>query len=160
MFKGFLLALTVAGLLYAMPCTFAQDTGQNTGSTDQQSAPPGATQGRGHGGRHFDPSRRAERMAKHLNLNADQKAKVQDILTSEQSQMEKVRGDSSLSQQDRRAKMMEIHKTSNEQIRALLNSDQQQKWDEMQKRREQRMKQRRRGNSPGTGAPDSQPQPQ
>jgi Spy/CpxP family protein refolding chaperone len=159
MFKRYLLALTVAGLLYAMPSTFAQNTSQDTSSTDQQSAPAGAQQGRGYGGRHFDPSRRAGMMAKHLNLNADQKSKVQDILTSEQSQMEKLRGDSSLSQQDRRSRMMEIHKTSNDHIRALLNSDQQQKWDQMQQRREQRMKERHGENTVGN-APQSEQQPQ
>ena len=159
MFKRSLFALMVAGLLFVMPYTFAQDTSQDTGSTDQQSAPATAPQHQGRGGRHFDPARRSEMMAKHLNLNADQKTKVQDILTSEQSQMEKVRGDSSLSQQDRRAKMMDIHKTSNDQIRALLNSDQQKKWDEMQQRREQRMQERMGGKAPA-GAPQSDQQPQ
>lgn len=159
MFKRCLFALMVAGLLYAMPYTSAQNTSQDTGSPDQQSAPAGAPQRQGRGGRHFDPARRSEMMAKHLNLNADQQAKVQEILTSEQSQMEKLRGDSSLSQQDRRSQMMDIHKTSNDQIRALLNSDQQKKWDEMQQRREQRMEERHGGKAPG-GAPDAGQQPQ
>ena len=51
--------------------------------------------------------------------------------------MESLHQDTSLSQQDRRTKMMDIHKSSDTQIRALLDSTQQKKWDEMQARREQ-----------------------
>ena len=70
--------------------------------------------------------------------------------------MEKLRSDSSLSQDDRRSKMMDIHKASNDQIRALLNSDQQKKWDEMQSRREQW--QEHRGDGPDSGAKPDSPQ--
>ena len=76
-------------------------------------------------------------LTKRLNLSADQKAKVDGIFKSEQEQMQKIRGDASVSQPDRRAKMMDTHKASNDQIRALLNPDQQKKWDEMQAQREQ-----------------------
>jgi len=57
-------------------------------------------------------------------------------LKSEQSQMESLRSDSS--QDDRRSKMMDLRKASNDQIRALLDSTQQKKWDDMQSRHEQR----------------------
>ena len=53
--------------------------------------------------------------------------------------MESLRQDSSLSQQDRRAKMMDARKSSDTQVRALLDSTQQKKWDEMQAKREQWM---------------------
>src|ERR1700751_5865818 len=153
MFKHCLLALMLAGLLYTVsPAAVAQ----NSGNSDQQSAPEGPPPGgKGQHGR-FDPSKRAEMMAKHLNLNADQQAKVTDILKSEQSQMETLHSDSSLSQQDRRAKMMDIHKTSNDQIRGLLNPDQQKKFDEMQSHREQMMQ----GHHPAgeMAPPDSQQQ--
>ena len=152
MFKHCLLALMLAGLLYMVsPAAVAQNSG-NSEQSAPEGPPPG---GKGQHGR-FDPSKRAEMMAKHLNLNADQQAKVTDILKSEQSQMETLHSDSSLSQQDRRAKMMDIHKTSNDQIRAVLNPDQQKKWDEMQSHREQMMQ----GHHPGgeMAPPDSQPQ--
>ena len=73
-------------------------------------------------------------LTKRLNLTSDQQAKVLDILKSEQSQMESLHSDSSLSQQDRHSKMMDIHKTSDDQIRALLDPDQQKKFDAMQNR--------------------------
>ena len=145
MFKHCLLTLMVVGLMYAVaPSAIAQDAG----SKDQQSAPEGAPE-HGRGGPRFDPARRAEMLSKQLNLSSEQQTKVQDILKSEQSQMEKIHADSSLSQEDRRSKMMDIHKSYNDQIRALLDPGQQKKWDEMQTRREQRMKGHRPGEGPG-----------
>lgn len=145
MFKHCLLALTVAGMLYTVtPAVMAQDAGYG-----QQSQPAGAPPEHGRGGHHFDPEKRSEMMAKHLNLNADQQAKVKDVLSSEQSQMQKLHEDSSMSQEDRRSKMMDLHKTSNDQIRALLNPDQQKKFDEMQAKREQKMENHRHGEAPG-----------
>jgi len=126
----------------------AQDNGEN----QSQSPAPNATapqhwRGRGQ----FDPAKRTEMLTKQLSLTSDQQQKILDTLKSEQSQMESLRSDSSLSQDDRRAKMMDIHKSTNEQVRGLLNSDQQKKWDEMQSRHEQW------GHHQGGQAPPSQP---
>ena len=125
----YLLVLTlfcVAGMVTAS--AVAQDNDAN-----QQSGPP--QHWRGHG--QFDPAKRTEMLTKHLGLTSDQQPKVLDAFKSEQSKMEALRSDSSLSQDDRRAKMMDIHKSTNEQVRALLNPDQQKKWDEMQSQHEQ-----------------------
>jgi hypothetical protein len=46
---------------------------------------------------------------------------------------------------------MEIHKSTDGQIRGLLDADQQKKWDEMQAKREQRM-QNRNGGPPNGGS--------
>jgi hypothetical protein len=73
--------------------------------------------------------------------------------------MESVHQDTSLSQQDRRAKMMEIRKGTDAQIRGLLDSTQQKKWDEMQARREQWMQNRRSG-APDAGSDQPGPPPQ
>jgi periplasmic protein CpxP/Spy len=157
MFKRVLLAVTMASLSYAaVPGAVAQDSGaQSAAPVDQQSAP--AT---GRRGRHFDPAKRAERMAKHLNLSSDQQSKVQQILTAEQSQMQQLRADSSLNQQDRRSKMMDIHQKSNDEIRALLNGNQQQEWDEMQKKRRERMEKHGRRGQPSGEPGESSQQPQ
>jgi protein CpxP len=142
MFKKSLLALTLAGLIYAAPA-MAQDAAQNSAPSQAPAA------GEMHHGRHqMDPARRSERLSKKLNLNADQQAKVQDIFKSEQSQMQSLRSESSLSQQDRRAKMMDIHKSSSDQVRAVLNPDQQKKWDDIQAKREQKWQSRHGGNQP------------
>jgi periplasmic protein CpxP/Spy len=149
MVKHALLALVVAGLLYTVNPAAAQDNG----SAGQQSAPAGGPE---HGHHHFDPAKRTEMLTKQLKLNSDQQAKVLDILKSEQSQMESLHSDTSTSQDDRRSKMMEIHKTSNEQIRTLLDSNQQKKWDAMQSQHEQWQGHHQEGQAPNGGASSPQ----
>jgi periplasmic protein CpxP/Spy len=144
MFKKCLFALLFAGLVYTVSPAVAQESG----SSDQQPAPP-----HGYGRGHMDPAKRTAMLTKQLNLNADQQAKVQDIFKSEQSQMESLRSDSSLSEDDRRAKMMDIHKATNDQVRALLDPDQQKKFDEMQSMRRERMQ----GHQQGGDAPPPPP---
>src|ERR1700690_307770 len=152
MIKHSVLILAAAGLIsIAAPFATAQDNPSN----NQQAAPAQENGGRHHG--HEDPAQRTAELTKKLKLNSDQQTKVQDALQSEHSQMESLHQDSSLSQQDRRAKMMEIRKTTDSQIRGLLDADQQKKWDEMQAKREQWM-QNRHGGPPngGSGAPPQQ----
>lgn len=143
MLKQSLLILAAAGLIsIGAPFATAQ-------SNDQQSQPAQDNGGRHHGPP--DPAERTREITKHLKLNSDQQTKVQQALESQRSQMESVHQDTSLSQQDRRAKMMEIHKSTNDQIRGVLDSNQQKKWDEMQARSEQRMQ-----NRGAQGAPPQQ----
>jgi Spy/CpxP family protein refolding chaperone len=150
MFKNWILALTLGGLVYAAtPAVVAQDAP----SSDQQTAPTGTPPQRGRGHARFDPDRRANMLSQKLNLNADQKAKITDIFKSEQTEMQKIHADASVAQGDRRSKMMDLDKSSNDQVRALLNPDQQKKFDEMLARREQWVKSRHQG--PPAGAPDS-----
>jgi len=133
MFKHGLIALTLCSVMgLASGAALAQDN-----SSDQQPAQSGEQAEHGHHRRHFDPAKRTERLTKKLNLTSDQQPKVLEILKSEQSQMASLRSDSSASQDDRRTKMMDLHKTSNDQIRALLDSNQQKKWDEMQSKHKQ-----------------------
>lgn len=131
MFKRFLLTLMLVASIAGVPA-IAQDNGGS-----QEAQPQGAPPEHGHGHSHFDPAKRTQMLAKHLNLTSDQQSKVLDILKSEQSQMQSLRSDTSAAPEDRHSKMMDIHKTSGDQIRALLDSDQQKKWDEMQSKHEQ-----------------------
>jgi len=142
MLKQHLLVLVAAGALsIAAPFAAAQDAPP----ADQQSQPSHEHPGWQRGAQ--DPAQRTQELTKRLKLTSDQQAKVQEILQSSHSQMEALHQDSSLSQQDRRAKMMDIHKGANDQVRALLDSNQQKKWDEMQARREQHMENHRSGNA-------------
>lgn len=153
MLRRSLVVLTLAGFVYAVtPLALAQ-----YGSNDQQSAPAGqpAEHEHGPGHHHLDPAKRTEMLTKQLNLTSDQQAKVQDILKSEQAQMEKLHADSSVSQGDRRSKMMDLHKASNDQIRELLDANQQKKWDAMQAKHEQEMQGHHHGQAPGN-APESE----
>jgi Spy/CpxP family protein refolding chaperone len=152
MLKHFLLSLTLAAIVYTVvPSAGAQDNPSN----DPQTAPSGAPSEHRRGG-HFDPEQRTEMLTKQLKLTSDQRSKVLDILKSEQSQIQSLRSDSSVPQDSRRAKMMEIRKSSDEQLRALLDSNQQKKWDTMQTRREQWQGHHQDGLAPS--GPDSTPQ--
>ena len=147
MFKQSLLVLLAASLIsIAAPLAAAQSAAQSNDSPSNNQ--PSA---QGNGGWHHgppDPAQRTQELTKKLNLTSDQQTKVQDIFQSEHSQMEGLRQDTSLSQQDRHAKMMEIHKGTDAQVRALLDSTQQKKWDEMQAKREQWGQNRRQGPPP------------
>jgi protein CpxP len=57
--------------------------------------------------------------------------------------MKSIHEDSSLSPQDRRAKMRSLWEDSDTKIKAVLNDDQKQKYDQMQQQRRERMQQRR-----------------
>ncbi len=147
MLKKCLLVVLAAGLIsMAAPFAAAQ-------ANDNQSAPPPSQENGGHHHGPFDPAQRTQELTKKLKLTSDQQTKVQSILESEHSQMESLRQDSSVSQQDRHSKMMDIHQTSDTQIRALLDPDQQKKWDEMQAKHGQW------GHHRGQGAGDQQSPP-
>jgi protein CpxP len=153
MVKKHLLTLATAGALL-MAASFA-------GAQDSQSSEPPAPPAQEMGGHHHgppDPAQRTAELTKRLNLTSDQQGKVQSALESERSQMQSLHQDSSLSQPDRHAKMMEIHKATDAQIRAALDSDQQKKWDEMQARRAERMQNHRGGPPDGGSGQDAPPQ--
>jgi Spy/CpxP family protein refolding chaperone len=160
MFKQRFLVHAAAGLI-SVATTFAtaQDAQSpppsNSNSNEQQSSMGGGNSRWHHGPP--DPAERTQELTKKLKLTSDQQTKVQEVLQSERSQMENLRQDGSVSQPDRRAKMMDIHQGSNTQIRALLDSSQQKKWDEMQARREQWMQNRRGGMSEGGSEPQGPP---
>ena len=139
MLKKFSLALLAASLLsLAVSFAAAQDSQPApppAANSNQGGPPPGMAM---HRGAPPDPAEHAQMLAKHLKLSADQQTKVQTIFETERSQMETLHNDTTLSQQDRRSKMMETRKSTDTQIRAVLDSNQQKQWDEMQAKREQR----------------------
>jgi periplasmic protein CpxP/Spy len=134
MLKKCLLALLAASLIaIAVPLVAAQSDAQPNGQSNDQMS--GSMGGHHHGPP--DPAKQTAELTKKLNLTSDQQTKVQSIFESERSQMEALHNDSSLSQNDRRSKMMTIHQNTDSQVRALLDSNQQKKWDEMQAKRAQ-----------------------
>ena len=123
-------AFAVAILLAsALPLTMAAQT----------EAPPAPPQGQM--GEHHDhmgrmggppsPQQHLDHLSKMLNLTDDQKAKIKPILEDTTTQSQSLMKDTSLSPQDRHAKMRDLHEKSMAQIRPLLTSDQQAKLDSM-----------------------------
>lgn len=64
-----------------------------------------------------------------LSLTDDQVAQVTDIIKAQGKQMQDIRNDDSLSDDDKRAKVSELRKSTRGQVRALLTPDQQKIFD-------------------------------
>ena len=112
-----ILVLLVAGL------TFAQS------SQESQAPTPGKHAGMHHNEESVD--QHLQMLSEKLNLTDDQKAKLKPILQDQMQQMKAVREDSSLSQEQKHAKMKSIHESFNDQINAVLTPDQQAKFKQM-----------------------------
>jgi periplasmic protein CpxP/Spy len=100
----------------------AQDTGT------QQSNAQAQGQTAMHQGQHAS---RLEWLSKELNLTDEQKAKLKPILADEGKQMQGVKEDTSLSQEQKHDKMKQIHETTNSQISDILTPEQQKKFAEL-----------------------------
>jgi len=138
-------ALAFSGaLLFAVP-VMAQDT------TPAQGPPPGGRGGRGGGDMQ---ERRLNMMTQKLNLTPDQVTQVKAIQSDQATQMRALRDDTSTSKADKRTKMMDIRKSSDDKIRALLTPDQQTKFDAMQAQMKEKAQERKER---GGGTPPSQP---
>jgi periplasmic protein CpxP/Spy len=74
-------------------------------------------------------------LSKQLNLSDDQKAKIKPILDDQQKQMQALRDDSSLSQDQRHEKMKQIHEASDAKINDILTPDQQKKFADLKAQR-------------------------
>src|SRR5438876_5538646 len=103
--------------------------------------------------READPQRQVNMLTKRLNLAEDQKNQILPILTERQQQMKSIHEDSSLSQEDRRTKMRSLWEDSNAKIKAVLNDDQKQKYDQMQQERRERMQQHRQKQNENNSQP-------
>ena len=118
-----LLSLLTLTALAAAPLVRAEDT------PAPATTPPAAPAGdHPHGGGRGD---RMKMLAEKLQLTDAQKAQVKTIMSSAEEQGKALRDDEALSQEDKRAKMMEIRKSTHDQIRALLTPDQQKTFDAM-----------------------------
>ncbi|WP_035347859.1 Spy/CpxP family protein refolding chaperone [Edaphobacter aggregans] len=124
-----------SGALCAVPM-MAQDTAP--------AAPQGQMGPRGRG----MEARQLEMLTQKLNLTEDQQTQVKAIDEDTRKQMMALRNDNSLSQDDRHAKMMDIRKSSQDKIRAILTDDQKTKYDAMQAEMKERMKERQQGAAP------------
>ena len=124
----------------------------------QDPAPPPAPQGQagpqhGHGGPGGMRGNQVDFLTKKLNLTSDQVTQVKAIDDDARKQFMSLREDTSIAGADKRTKMMDIHKASQDKIRALLTDDQKTKYDALQAEMRDRM-QNHRG---GPGAPPPPP---
>ena len=108
------------------------------------------------GRHHANPQEQVNRLSNKLNLSADQKKQILPILTAREQQMHDIWSDSSLSREDRQAKMRAVREDTDAKIRGLMTDTQKQTYDQMQQEMRERAKQRheQKQNS-GTGADTS-----
>ena len=71
-----------------------------------------------------------------LNLTDAQKAQLKPILQSEVQQLQAVKNDSSLSPDQKQAKVSEIRQSYKSQMSNILTPEQQKKWESMKKMEE------------------------
>jgi protein CpxP len=126
-------------------CTIALSTAplmaqDNTAPASQQQDQAGPPNG-GRGGRGGE-EHQVERLTKRLNLTPDQVTQVKAIEDDSRTQSMAVRDDTTIARPDKRAKMMDIRKASQDKIRALLNDEQKAKYDAMLAEMQQRMQNR------------------
>ena len=120
------LTVLALGLVAGAPIASAQD---QTPPPQGPKGPDGG--GGGRGGRFMSPEERVKQLDEALKLTDDQKAKITELLKTQQEKGQALRADQTLSREDRRAKMMEIGKATQDGIKALLTPEQQTKFDAM-----------------------------
>jgi Spy/CpxP family protein refolding chaperone len=127
----------------------------------QEPAPPPPGQG---GPRHGGPGgmrgNQVDFLTRQLNLTPDQVTQVKAIDEDTWKQMKALRDDASTADADKRAKMMDIRKTSQGKIRALLTPDQQTKFDALQTQMREHRGNRGDGRGDGQGPPPPPSTPQ
>jgi protein CpxP len=140
MFRNSVLRMAILAIgataLSALPA-MAQDT--------SAPPPPPGQAGPRHGGMRGN---QVDFLTKKLNLTPDQATQVKAIDEDTWKQMKALREDTSVAQDDKRTKMMDIHKASQGKIRALLTPDQQTKFDALQTEMRGRMHDHGQGGPP------------
>ena len=134
--------ILATGLTFGAAAAFAQDA---------PAAAPDASaqQGRAHR-QPPTPDEQVARMTRRYNLSADQQTQIKPIVADAQQKMMALRDDSSMSRDDKMAKMKSIHEDSNTKISAILNDTQKAQFAQDQQRMMQERMQR------GGGAPPAQ----
>ncbi len=120
-----IVVLLAAGLMFAQP------------SQESQAPTPDKHAGMQHG---ESADQHLQMLSEKLNLTDDQTAKLKPILQDQMQQMKAVREDSSLSEEQKRAKMKSIHESLHEQINAVLTPEQQAKFKQMSQEQMQKHK--------------------
>jgi protein CpxP len=146
---------TFAGLTFSLALALSLTTAAQTSSTKpKQQASPDQSQTGSAGAMHRDRvGERLEWLGQQLNLTEDQEEKLKPILADEFKQMRAVGEDTSLTQDQKRDKMKQIHEAARPQVQAILTPEQQQKFARMKEEAKER-----RGENKDKGQSDSQPQ--
>jgi periplasmic protein CpxP/Spy len=144
-----------AGLTFALALAFPLTTAAQTSSEAlKQQRSPGQGQKPSRGNVPRDRvADRLEWLSGHLNLTEDQKKELKPILSDEFKQMRAVGEDASLTHDQKRERMKQIHEASRPQVQTILTPQQRQKFAQMKEEAKER-----RGDDKDETRSDSQPQ--
>lgn len=117
-----ILALTtlVAGSLFAGNTALQAQDSTNT--------PPANVRPGGPGGPGMRGRPNIDALAKELGLTDEAKAKLKTVMEDQRTKMTELRKDNSLSQEDKRAKMKEIHEATVAKLKEILTPEQLDKY--------------------------------
>lgn len=139
---GILAILALGGLMACEPIALAQDKPAAPPAAGGDTTPPPPRGGRGAG---------LQGILDKLDLTDAQKEKIKPILADMREKMQALRGDTSLSREDRMAKMKEINDAISAKLKDILTPDQFTKFEEL--RKQMGPPGGRRRQNPDAGAP-------
>jgi protein CpxP len=122
-----LLTLILSGALALPLAALAQTSNSATSGGDTGNPTASQTQNQN--------NERGERFAQELNLTPEQKTDLKSIHENEKQQAQAIKSDSSLTADQKKAKLKELRKSSHQEMMAKLTPDQQKKFKEMHKGR-------------------------
>jgi periplasmic protein CpxP/Spy len=135
-----------AALAIGVP-VFAQtaaDSGQE--NPQAQTAPKGHHRGE-----------RMQTLTQELNLTPDQQMKIKPIFQQAHAQAKTIRQDTTLNQDQKRAKFKELHQTTMAQVNEILTPEQQAQLKQLQEQRRAQWQQRRQQQQQQQAAPPAAP---
>lgn len=125
------------------------------GAQAQDNANPAPTGQAAHGQRRPpDPQERAQKLAKHLDLNAQQQAQVATILQTQQQKMQALRS-GGVRGQDRRDQAKAIMEDGDRQLQAVLTDNQRARYLAMKERMIEKRQEKQGTPEPSKPMPDA-----
>lgn len=152
-FRRLLMAIAAFALFMPVGLSAQQSDDTNQPQTqDSQSQPP-AGQPKGHRGmRHGRHGSGMAGLAQKLNLSDDQKQQFRHIRQQSMEQARTIRTDSSLTEDQKRAKMQELRKQSHQQMFSLLTPEQKEQLKQLREQRQKEMQDKEKDKGSGAQA--------
>ena len=150
--KKLLSSLIQSGALATgLVCCGAHVLAQEPGFPPETSAPPPQPGPAGNHRGMMDPAQQLTEMTRRYDLSTDQQNQLKPILMDQQRRMRLLRLDSSLSPDEKKAKMLNILSDFISKTEVILNDDQKKQFEKDYQSMRERLQQRSQGSGPGGG---------
>lgn len=154
-FSALILSFALALAISLPAAAQSPATNPQTQSTPAQTAPapPPSVQQSAPAGTNQNGAQSQANDDNPLNLTDDQKAKLRPIIMEENQQMEALRSDNSLSQEQKIDKANQVRAAASPKIKAILTPEQLQKLAQLQQERVREQQQQTQPAAPGNSQP-------